>query len=309
MNKADLSAKWSKYCNTNQLVDDVRQLLRQYNHRNSEHGVCTLLDKYFTNKESLIRLFTTSPHYIGDMRISLVKSFDRQPDRDEIYRFFNMHGTMFNPDRLLQFVDEDGKRMKEYLNTGKTAMNAFKMKSTKANENLQRFNYDNGALKDSYKKMRAFREYLDYFRYSPHSKTQKNFTSYQHNDAPTVVSGTKTSRAFNKVCTYYGFDKLDPKIVTTTRDGQEITKTVYPYDQAFAQYADLVSDTAREMNFIISLNPLDYLTMSFGVSWVSCHNIRSGGWKGGCLSYMLDSTSIITFVVNGNEGPIQVLKR
>ena len=63
------------------------------------------------------------------------------------------------------------------------------------------------------------------------------------------------------------------------------------------------------MNFIISLNPLDYLTMSFGVSWESCHNIRAGGWKGGCLSYMLDNTSIITFVVNGIEGPIHKIPK
>ena len=66
MAKHDLSEKWSKYCNTDKLVDDIMELLRENGHRCSEHGVCVLLDTYFTNKEPLIKLFMTSKHYIGD---------------------------------------------------------------------------------------------------------------------------------------------------------------------------------------------------------------------------------------------------
>ena len=56
--------------------------------------------------------------------------------------------------------------------------------------------------------------------------------------------------------------------------------------------------------------------MSIGKSWTSCHSINgdsrgnSGGWSAGCLSYMLDESSIITFVVDKlndevhNEGKI-----
>lgn len=69
----------------------------------------------------------------------------------------------------------------------------------------------------------------------------------------------------------------------------------------------MVSGLKRKLKFFISVNPIDYLTMSFGVNWASCHtidkgnrrgmdNAYSGMYCGGTVSYMLDSTSIITFV-------------
>ena len=87
MNKADLKKKWSKYCDTDQLVDDMRNLLNNYNHRNSIHGVCTLLDTYFEQKAPMIEMFMKSKHYIGNMRISLEKEFERQLNSNAIYNF------------------------------------------------------------------------------------------------------------------------------------------------------------------------------------------------------------------------------
>jgi hypothetical protein len=80
----------------------------------------------------------------------------------------------------------------------------------------------------------------------------------------------------------------------------------------FAEYSDAVSGLCRKLTYVISVNPYDYLTMSFGKSWASCHTIDknnrrnmpnsySGQWCGGTLSYMLDSTSIITYVVDKGE--------
>ena len=225
------------------------------------------------------------------MRIALKKNFERQPSQGELNHFFCTYGTLFDSNKLFKFVDEDGKKMVDYLNTGKHAMNVFKMSATKANEKLSNFNYYNSATHQSHKFTKGFNEYMYIFRNMPYSAMQRNYTFSEDSNTPTLVKGMKTSRAFNKVCVHYGFDK-DPN-----------------YNKAFAQYADLVSDLTREMDFIMSLNPLDYLTMSFGVRWESCHNIRGGGWMGGCLSYMLDNTSIITFVVNGIEGPIHKIPK
>jgi hypothetical protein len=76
----------------------------------------------------------------------------------------------------------------------------------------------------------------------------------------------------------------------------------------------MVSVNARSLDFIISVNPYDYLTMSFGKSWSSCHtidkrNVRgmssgySGAYCGGTLSYMLDGSSIITYVIDKDGDP------
>ena len=89
MNKRELSTKWSKYCDTDKLVDDAMALLTEYNHRNTEEGVCAMLDKYFTNKEPLIKMFMTSKNYIGDMRIAVEREFLRGVNNSEINNFFN----------------------------------------------------------------------------------------------------------------------------------------------------------------------------------------------------------------------------
>ena len=291
MTKHDLSEKWSKYCNTDKLVDDIMELLRENGHRCSKHGVCVLLDTYFANKEPLIKLFITSKHYIGDMRIAVEKEFDRQIDANQICNFFYCIDEKLHTGEMLEFKDSKGKTMFDYLQTGKKVLTIAELPDANFKEKkfakMQRFNVDDGSTKDSYEKLLIFDRYMNYFKNTPRSVMPADYQLTEK--APLLKAGTKTSRAFNKVCTYYGVDKLHPETV----DG----KTVYPYNKVFAEYADMVSDLKRKMQFIISLNPLDYLTMSNGVNWKSCHNILDGCYKAGTISYMLDATSIITFVV------------
>lgn len=115
--------------------------------------------------------------------------------------------------------------------------------------------------------------------------------------------GMKTSRLVNKFCKITGIDK-DPF-----------------YNREFAEYADAINPLSIKRHTVISLNPVDYLTMSFGNSWTSCHTIDkdnkrkkegrhySGCYSSGTLSYMLDNTSVIFYTVdnkyNGNEFELQ----
>lgn len=111
-------------------------------------------------------------------------------------------------------------------------------------------------------------------------------------------AGQKTSRVVNKICQYLGFDKVDG------------------YNREFAKYADSLSPMVIKRHTILSINPLDYLTMSFGNSWASCHTIDkdnkrgmpnsySGCYSSGTISYMLDEVSMVLYTVdasyNGNE--------
>ena len=111
-------------------------------------------------------------------------------------------------------------------------------------------------------------------------------------------TGQKTSRVVNKICQYLGFDKVDG------------------YNREFAKYADSLSPMIIKRHTILSINPLDYLTMSFGNSWASCHtidkenkrrmpNAYSGCYSSGTISYMLDEVSMVLYTVdasyNGNE--------
>ena len=111
-------------------------------------------------------------------------------------------------------------------------------------------------------------------------------------------AGQKTSRVINKIMTYIGYAK-HPE-----------------YNREFAKYADALSPLVIKRHTVVSLNPLDYLTMSFGNSWASCHTIDKankrgmpnsyeGQYSSGTISYMLDPTSMVLYTVsadyNGNE--------
>lgn len=308
MNKKELNQKWSKYCNTDKLVDDIMALLTECGHKNTAKGVCSLLDTYFTNKEPLIKMFATSKNYIGDMRIALEKEFDRNIDGAEIRAFLSTAAHKFYVDELLKYEDDNGKSMFDYLSTGKTVFCIDELPNEKQQkeriENMHTFNYDTKATMQSHSNRNDFMRYVDFF-YRLASSTLTRDVQI-NKDSPLLKSGTKTSRAFNKVCVHYGVDKLHPETVVA-EDGTQ--KTKYPYDKLFAEYSDLVSSITRKMQFVISLNPLDYLLMSNGVNWHSCHNIRTGGCMGGTISYMLDNVSIVTFVVDKLEGEIHKIPK
>ncbi len=103
--------------------------------------------------------------------------------------------------------------------------------------------------------------------------------------------GEKASRVINRFCTYLGYNKHPD------------------YNREFAKFADALSPITIKRHTILSLNPLDYLTMSFGNSWASCHTIDKtnkrnmpnsyeGQYSSGTVSYMLDGSSMVFYTVD-----------
>ena len=133
-----------------------------------------------------------------------------------------------------------------------------------------------------------------------HQKVTDDMKMMIDNALPSVRVhiGEKTSRVINKICKYLGYDKHPS------------------YNQEFARYADSLNPIKIKRHTVISVNPLDYLTMSFGNSWSSCHTIDKENLRGmpnnyhgcfssGTMSYMLDKTSFVFYTVSasydGNE--------
>lgn len=128
-----------------------------------------------------------------------------------------------------------------------------------------------------------------------------------------IREGEKTTRAVNKVCGLVGMDKIRREVVNPTTGRVHN----FGYDFEFAKLSDAYSPLQIVRQTVLSVNPLDYLTMSFGNSWASCHTIdkqnyrRSSGttyqgcYSSGTISYMLDGTSMVFYTVdtdyNGDE--------
>ena len=296
MNKNDIKTKWGHYMDTDRLVDDMMALLTKYDHRNTEHGVCCILEQFFTKKESLIKLLQKSDHYVGNLRIVLNEQLERRTDASEVRNCVSAFSAKVKAaDCIRKRVDSHGKTMTDYFKIGKQKISIADLESEEFNAGLSARNKalteftSDGFTYASEEEYRNFAKAIRCFESITGSTISEenigNLANYS------IREGTKTSRAFNKICHQFTVDKAPL------------------YNKEFAKYADMVSGLKRDIKFFISVNPLDYLTMSFGVNWASCHTIDkrnrrhmdnhySGAYCGGTMSYMLDETSIITYVHN-----------
>lgn len=132
-----------------------------------------------------------------------------------------------------------------------------------------------------------FFERLD--RYVCHTLNEETATEI-NNMLPNIKARErqKMSRVINKIMVYLGYDKHPD------------------YNREFAKFADSLNPLTIKRHTVISINPLDYLTMSFGNSWASCHTIDkenkrrmpnnySGCYSSGTISYMLDPSSMVLY--------------
>lgn len=96
--------------------------------------------------------------------------------------------------------------------------------------------------------------------------------------------GMKVTKVIGKICKHYGWDKIKN------------------YNAEYAKFCDAMSPLKVKRHTCISVNPLDYLLMSNGNSWTSCHDIKensnAGCYSSGTISYMLDRDSIIFYTVS-----------
>lgn len=127
-----------------------------------------------------------------------------------------------------------------------------------------------------------------------------------------VSENQKWSRVISKVSHYYGLDKIKnvETKVATYHDfrGREHTVSRTKdtgWASKFAQFADAINPLEVKMDTFISLNPLDFMLMSNGTNWTSCHHLskyrdcRSGDYtgcySGGANGLSKDKVTVVMF--------------
>ena len=138
-----------------------------------------------------------------------------------------------------------------------------------------------------------------------------------------AVSGQKIMKPVRKLCVKYGLDNIvQMQRDVYTDDNGYIHERIRDkgYNYQIAALGDKINPFKITRHTIVSVNPLDILTMSFGHGWASCHTIDkenkrgstnhySGMYCSGPVSYMNDGSSVLlaTFdaVYNGTEFEFQ----
>ena len=125
----------------------------------------------------------------------------------------------------------------------------------------------------------------------------KNLTDIVNSFIPEIgaVEGQKISRIIQKICKTIDLDKYVEinDYGTYTRDDG--------YNRQYAILCNEINPIKYKRITVISLNPIDYWSMSHGYNWKSCHYVGDdddGCYSSGTESYMLDSTSVIYYVIN-----------
>ena len=112
-------------------------------------------------------------------------------------------------------------------------------------------------------------------------------------DALRVRVGQKVNKVIRKavdcMIEHANFNNEDRKA--------EVKKEV---ERRYAAYSDHMKEKKIRRDVVISVHPADFLMMSNGVSWSSCHYL-DGCHAAGTTSYALDNVSMILFTVNEGD--------
>lgn len=317
------------------LRKEMMTLLKEFDYKPSEFAVNKIIDEWVKNKGWLINVFKKHPNYNGKFQIAFDSDYNRVSDKNIVHKFSNylydISKEMLKKERVigafsykeiryhLSKLDDVISYMQNInsISGYNVSVNGRTLAETKKEYDRWKVKYNeyrsleeiyitNGTAYDreSYRNISSMDNISSiiygYYDHIANDEFARRINGY----FPKVkaVAGQKVSRIVNKLCKQLGLDKHPD------------------FNREFAKYSDAINPLAIKRHTVISCHPIDYLTMSFGNSWASCHTIDksnkrkmpndySGCYSSGTLSYMLDGSSFVYYTVdkdyNGNEYELQ----
>lgn len=307
------------------LVNEMMNLLEEYDYHPTEEGCAKIVEEWMDQKGWLIELMKKHPNYIKNKyMIVFDSSYGRKQDAIEKKNF--CHWARSKAKKIILRPFKMGVFSSKELNTMLFNLSNTLDYHKNCHHNKDYYGHPLSSLQEDYKRLCLYRRryvekflkdetiacYNDTYCYKESKDRlirfldiialleylEEQFISSCTADAfnhacPAIKAreGQKLSKVINKICKFYGIDK-DPE-----------------YNKKFAKFSDAVNPLSIVRYTVISCNPIDYFTMSFGNSWASCHTIDKkntrdadyhyeGMYSGGTLSYMLDNSSVVFYTVD-----------
>lgn len=245
------------------LAREIESLFSYNDYGYSRSAIDKILNKWIVSNPHFITAFKSHPDYVpGKFMIVKSADFDRKIDKQESYNF----SAWLKAEVMVKGKETLPSEIIEMINAEEESMRTCGWEVD--------VSLPNGLMN--------FLGYLaDYAERTVSEDTASRLNAIAPNAH--IHAGEKTSRAVNKLCTYLGYNKHPD------------------YNKEFAKYADSLSPLKITRHTVLSINPLDYLLMSNGNSWSSCHSIiNKGCYSSGTISYMLDGTSMVFYTVDSS---------
>lgn len=303
-------------------------------------AVGQMVDEWFIQKIKLINLFAKSSFWNEErLAIDFSKPILRKFDKSEYNRFLNLMrdcaehvlkevkignftyaeldgiiDKLANRISALRNAEQYGAIVKDLIAYATEERDFFQERLYNASNdgNLKIYN-SKAYIKAEYETKKnvriCLRELIDH----PTQFLSEEMATYINNYFEKFGSkeGQKTSRVVNKLCKMIGLDKITYRDLSNwclefVSSAEDFDKNAY--NVKFAKFADACNPFQVTKHILISLNPVDYLSMSWGDNWGSCHDIDkedkhnrncssySGCYSSGTESYMLDGSSVVMFI-------------
>ena len=302
-----------------ELLDEIMTLLRDFDYDPTEEACNKILDEWAKNKGNLIQLLEKHPAYNGKFQITFDSDFKRDVDTSVIDNFFEYlvhvidkreyiigHWKYSELSKIISDATTCRSVLRNYSHICKTIndhnLNYYEKVVEKfsgyrakyMNRSDLFFDHDHCFDRETYGLYNKILDLKRYIYYNDYNQfTHEELAARINSLFPEVkaVKRQKVSKIVNKICTMYGFNKDEN------------------YNKEFAKFSDAINPLSIKRHTVLSVHPVDYLTMSFGNSWSSCHTIDKtnkrnmpnhyhGQYSGGTLSYMLDGTSAVFYTVD-----------
>ena len=135
---------------------------------------------------------------------------------------------------------------------------------------------------------------------------RKVLKSYSITDAVIEGNLTQSAKDYISCCQTFKDAKINvgakmTRVIRQLCELAGVTKNEN-FEKRYAQLTDNISDGVVKMKYCLSVNPLDFLLMSNGNSWSSCHYLdKNNGdkcYQSGTMSYPVDEVSMIFFSIS-----------
>lgn len=308
----------------------MSDLLDEYDHPNSDKGLTAILEEYQKNKAELTGILSKHPNWDSEnLAIVFSSNFKRNLDKKAVRKFadwFNeQYKKIFCEKHDLKYAGKSYSEWKHFYNEAETnnerefateALLAIDSTGLLAGRRkfLSKENYEEMCIVTSlFEKIPRYKyieneegqeeKYYPFLDLNEGKINQEIATAFNE-VFPTLraVAGQKLSRVIGKIGKITGVDKVKD----IRYDGRD-----YGWNREYAMFSDAINPLTITRHTVISVNPLDYLTASFGHNWASCHTIDSenkrcmdsghnyhGMYMSGTLSYMLDGSSMVFYTVD-----------
>ena len=259
------------------IANKVDNYLTEMNIQHTEKGIMANLNSWGKNKKNLLEMFKKHPNFNPETLQITLRYKEKRP----------INTSAINQEYYSLFRKWHNSRVKDILDI----KNNFDYAAHKLNI---KNNYNYRAYFDC---LDSITDILNYsINYFTEEKVCDDLAEALNllNPNLKIRGGTKTSRVLRKIFETYKFNMIEG------------------FEHSYAIIADALSPSSVEKVFILSLNPLDFLTMSNGFNWSTCYSLQpkenedgyvyQGKHKAGVLSTLTDNASIIAYTLSNDYG-------